>query len=382
MWRPSPKAWLSHYYLSYFFSYGVYIPFWALWLKGIGISAPNIGMLLGLSFAVRCVSNLIFPPKIHKMTQLIPALRLITVITIAFFLSYFLATESFLALVIVTILFNLAIGPAIPISDTLGNYYSRINQLDYGQTRLWGSLAFMAGSTVAGVIADHMGYISIPYVLLVGLVVGILAVFRNPSVVPLDEEGGHTSSKVRLIPLLKNRKIWVFLGVTALIQGSHAGYYNFSALYWSELGFSESSISIFWSLGIVGEVCIFAIAKRLFAGWDFNRMLHLAALGVIVRWATLALATNVICIGAAQLLHGITYACAHLAAIGYIQSVSSRYMVSLQSIYNALTMSAFMALVSMICGWTYSIQPNYVFGLMALMGIPALFIKLDKLQLD
>lgn len=381
MWRPSPKAWLSQYYLSYFFSYGVYVPFWALWLKGIGISAPHIGMLLGLSFAVRCVSNLIFPPKISKMAQLLPALRLITIITLVFFLAYFLATDSFFALVAVTILFNLAIGPAVPISDTLGNYYAKMNQLDYGRTRLWGSLAFMLGSVVAGAIADRLGYVSIPYVLLVGLIIGMVLVFRNPSVLPQDEEDVHTRPKVKLLPLLKNRKIWIFLAVTSLIQGSHAGYYNFSALYWSDIGFSESSISYFWGLGIIGEVCIFAIAKRLYAGWDFNKMLHLAALGVMLRWSLLACATHPAVIGAAQLLHGITYATAHLAAIGYIQSVASKYMVSLQSLYNAITMSAFVALMSVICGWTYSIQPNYVFGFMALMGIPALFIKLDKLDL-
>lgn len=79
MLKPSPYAWISQYFIGFFFAYGVYLPFWALWLKDQGISAGDIGILLGLAFATRCVANLVITPRIHKVEHLIPTLRILSV---------------------------------------------------------------------------------------------------------------------------------------------------------------------------------------------------------------------------------------------------------------------------------------------------------------
>ena len=39
--------WLGLAYFTYFFAYGIYLPFWAVWLKGTGLDAEKIGLLLG-----------------------------------------------------------------------------------------------------------------------------------------------------------------------------------------------------------------------------------------------------------------------------------------------------------------------------------------------
>ena len=39
--------WLALSYFTYFFSYGIFLPFWGVWLKGEGIAPETIGMLLG-----------------------------------------------------------------------------------------------------------------------------------------------------------------------------------------------------------------------------------------------------------------------------------------------------------------------------------------------
>ena len=40
--------WLALGYFTYFFSYGIFLPFWSVWLKGIGLTPETIGLLLGL----------------------------------------------------------------------------------------------------------------------------------------------------------------------------------------------------------------------------------------------------------------------------------------------------------------------------------------------
>ena len=39
--------WLALSYFTYFFSYGIFLPFWSVWLKGAGLSPETIGLLLG-----------------------------------------------------------------------------------------------------------------------------------------------------------------------------------------------------------------------------------------------------------------------------------------------------------------------------------------------
>ena len=60
--------WLALGYFTYFFSYGIFLPFWSVWLKGIGLTPETIGLLLGSGcpfpreFAHRAPRQRSFPP--------------------------------------------------------------------------------------------------------------------------------------------------------------------------------------------------------------------------------------------------------------------------------------------------------------------------------
>ena len=41
--------WLALGYFTYFFSYGIFLPFWSVWLKGIGLISGNVPQGAGLS---------------------------------------------------------------------------------------------------------------------------------------------------------------------------------------------------------------------------------------------------------------------------------------------------------------------------------------------
>lgn len=58
------------------------------------------------------------------------------------------------------------------------------------------------------------------------------------------------------------RQSWRFLACVCLLQGAHAAYYGFSAIYWQQAGYSASAVGYLWSLGVVAEVVIFALSKR------------------------------------------------------------------------------------------------------------------------
>ncbi|CAH8182657.1 3-phenylpropionate MFS transporter [Vibrio aestuarianus] len=379
MLNPSPHGWISQYFIGFFFAYGVYLPFWALWFENQGVSATDIGLLIGIGFATRCVANLVITPRIHKVEHLLPTLRWLSLAALLFIGFHFFTGGSFWLMALATVLFNLCCGPAIPLSDAMANYYARLQMLDYGRTRLWGSVAFIGGSTVVGLLVASYGTDMILYTALAGIFVSLLLSLRNPNPMPVTVSEEH-AERPKLSQLLREWPVIKFLLLVALIQGSHAAYYSFSSMYWKSAGHSEELIGYLWSLGVVAEVAVFALSKRLFSGWSLRALFVAAAIGVIARWGLMASTTAIIALAAIQLLHGVTFAMAHIAAIQYIQHAPQNKMVALQALYNAIPLGAFIALMTTLSGWGYEYWGANVFWAMALMGVLALFIKVEPAQ--
>ncbi|EGR0130040.1 3-phenylpropionate MFS transporter [Vibrio vulnificus] len=374
MFKPSPYGWISQYFLGFFFAYGVYLPFWSLWFKEQGVSSTDIGLLVGIGLATRCVANMVITPRIHKAEHIMPALRWLSFAALIFVGFHFFTGGSFWLMALATVLFNLCCGPVVPLSDALANYYARLKMLDYGRTRLWGSIAFIAGSTVVGYLISLYGTDMILYTALVGVFVSLLLSMRSANVMPVTRSEHH-SERPKLTQLLTDGPVVKFLLLAALIQGSHAAYYSFSAIYWQQAGHSEEIIGYLWSLGVVSEVAVFALSKRLFAGWSLRALFVAASIGVMLRWGITASTTLLLGLVLVQLLHGVTFAMAHIAAIQYIQNSEEHKMVALQALYNALPLGAFIAAMTAFSGWGFERWGANVFWVMAAMGLVALFIK-------
>ena len=119
---------------------------------------------------------------------------------------------------------------------------------------------------------------------------------------------------------------------------------------------------------MVAEVVVFALSRRLFSGWSLRALFMLASLGAIVRWGLTASTTDLSALVVIQLLHGVTFAVAHIAAIQYIQHAGQHQMVALQALYNAIPMGAVIAVMTAVSGWGYESWGASVFWLMAVMG--------------
>ncbi|WP_027695345.1 3-phenylpropionate MFS transporter [Vibrio litoralis] len=380
MLKPAPFGWISQYFFGFFFVYGVYLPFWGLWLSQQGVSSADIGLLIGLGFATRCVTNLLLTPRLHKVEYLLPALRILTFISLIFCSLHVLTGGNFWWLALTTVGFNASFGPGMPLSDAVANYYSKLKVIDYGRSRLWGSVSFIVGSTLVGYLANGFGTDMIVYTAMAGLLVATLLSLRNPTQLPVTQAAEQHQERPKLIGLVKQWPVVKFLCLIALIQGSHAAYYSFSAIHWKEVGISESVIGYLWSFSVVSEVLLFAFSARLFGGWSLRAMFLVASVAAIARWSGLALTHDIWLLAGLQTLHGLTFALTHFATIRYIQQADDRHMVPLQGLYNAIPLGAFVALMTALSGWGYQAWGAGVFWVMAAMGVLALLVKLDDPQ--
>ena len=367
--------WLGLAYFTYFFSYGIYLPFWAVWLKATGLEPEKIGLLLGAGMIARFVGSLFIASQVRNPAQLVTALRLLALLTGLFAVGFWLS-QSWLWLLLVMVGFNLFFSPLVPLSDALAATWTQQIGLVYGPVRLWGSLAFVISSALTGMLVSAWSAQAILLLLTIGLAALLVGMLLKPHSMPqgslrTQQQGGWQAWKL----MLRDNSVWRFLLCVTLMQGAHAAYYGFSAIYWQEAGYSASVVGYLWSLGVVAEVVVFALSGRLFGRWQARDLLLLSAVCALVRWGLLGATTALPWLIVAQILHCGSFTVCHLAAMRFIASRQGAEVIRLQSAYSALAMGGGIAVMTMICGVLFQHIHGVVFWVMALVTLPALFLR-------
>ncbi|HAT5013563.1 3-phenylpropionate MFS transporter [Serratia marcescens] len=366
--------WLALSYFTYFFSYGIFLPFWGVWLKGEGIAPETIGILLGAGLVARFLGSLLIAPRVKDPSHLVSALRLLALLTLAFAVGFCFGNGwGWLMLVIAG--FNLFFSPLVPLTDALAATWQKQIRMDYGRVRLWGSLAFVIGSALTGQLVAVWGHNAILYSLIFSVLAMLLGMLLKPSVMPQGEARTHGGAERSLWALLKEGPVWRFLLCVTLLQGAHAGYYSFGSIYWQEAGYSASTIGYLWSLGVVAEVIIFASSNVLFRRWNARNLLLLSACCGVLRWSLMAYSTELGWLLLIQILHCGTFTVCHLAAMRFIAARQGQEVIRLQAVYSALAMGGGIAVMTVIAGFLFEHWQGGVFWVMAAVAAPALFIR-------
>lgn len=377
-WMVIPSTlWLALDYFTYFFSYGIFLPFWSIWLKGEGVDPAMIGLLLGVGLTARFVGSLILTPAVKDPSKLITALRLFAFLSLLFTVAFMLGTHwAWLFLVMTG--FNVFFAPMVPLGDSLAGTWQKQFPLDYGKIRVWGSIAFIISSSLLGILIDAFGHPIILY----GLIASTLALFLTsmlrPKIMPQGKVKKTEHHHVSFMKLISDGPVWRFLLCVSLLQGAHAAYYGFSALYWEKAGYDTATIGYLWSLGVVAEVVVFMFSRRLFRRWSARNLLLLSAFAGLLRWGMMGSFTALPALIIVQILHSGTFTVCHLAAMRFITARQEHEIIRLQAVYSALAMGGSIAIMTIVSGWLYEKLPNQeylIFWLMVALTIPAMFIR-------
>ncbi|MDE8557135.1 3-phenylpropionate MFS transporter [Pantoea vagans] len=368
--------WLGLGYFTYFFCYGIYLPFWGVWLKGTGLDAEKIGLLLGCGMVARFVGSLLIASQVKNPGRLITALRLLALMTCLFAAGFWIG-EQWMWLLTVMIGFNLFFSPLVPLSDALAATWTQQIGLAYGPVRLWGSLAFVISSALTGVLVSAYSSQAILLLLSVGVIAMLAGMMLRPATQPQGHErqsaagGGWQEWRA----LLRENAVWRFMLCVTLLQGAHAAYYGFSAIWWQESGYSASTVGYLWSLGVVAEIIVFALSSRLFRRWSARDLLLFSGICALIRWGLLGASTALPLLIVAQILHCGSFTVCHLAAMRFIAARQGAEVIRLQSLYSALAMGGGIAIMTMICGMLFAHLQGHLFWVMALVALPALFLR-------
>ena len=366
---------LAGYGAAYFFASGAFMSYWPVWLRDRGITDPEIGTLFMSRQLVSVVSVLAIGFLAHRIGRLKGMLLALAVAAIVMMGAYQLS-YTFLALLLVGLIWGCVWSPTMALYDGVLVNESKARGFVYGTLRVWGSVAFIAGTLICGLAVDNFGPPSVLYVGWLGVICLLpFALLLPGSETHARDAGRH--APFGILDLFRSRPFVLFMIAAGFCQSSHAVLYSFGTLTWRGAGLSDVTISLLWGESVAVEILL-----MMASGWLMKRIgiTGLIGLGLacgIVRWTGLAFTTALPALVVLQALHAGTFAACHLGAMAFIQRALPSSGTALgQSIYYALGTGATQAVIYQFAGVLYSRFGQHAFlgmtvistiGLMALL---------------
>ena len=377
----APNSAMAAVYAAYFLAAGIFIPFFPVFLDNSGLSATEVGLIMGVPLLVRILTGMAlgaFADLIgDRALTLVVYSAIAAVSAIAFSLF-----DGAIALLLVMVVFAAFWTAIIPVSDAVAIDVTEATRSDFARVRAAGSVAFVVASIVGGWLIGLWGAASVPGLVAAGLVATVLASFILrvvlstvlPALIGFGPTGGKQDTA--LLPVL-SRPAYV-MGALAggLIQGAHAILYTRGSLHWQELGFSGDAIGLLWAVGVVAEVLLFFVAKHYLTGLDPRWLIAIGGVASVVRYILFPYVDDLALSFLLQITHGLTFGATFLGTIGWLtQHTPRKWMASGQSAA-ATFIAITMAILTFLSGPMFEAFGIFSMWLAALVSLVALFALL------
>lgn len=280
--RPQFELRMAAVFAILFLSPGVHIPYLPVWLAGNGFDPNAIAVILAAPMFLRLVTTPIILAAADRSSDRAVIFTWITAATFALSLGYFLS-PTYAVVLIVSLLLAVPWTPIAPLADSVALTGVRRLGCSYTRMRIWGSISYLVGNFVGGLVLGWYGFHSVPIMIAVGLAMLLLVSLWMPRVgrprhaTPTAEEIVESSWR------FSRRFLLCAIGA-GLIAGSHFFINGFISIYWQSIGYSDATIGLLWSWSVGAEVVLFLVFSRLFGRWSAVSILALAATESIARW--------------------------------------------------------------------------------------------------
>ncbi len=366
-WRV--QAHYSLFYAAQFVLLGVQLPFLSGWLAREGFSASEIGLLSGLSLGAR----LLFGPAVafwaDRGDNHAKALRLVSLLFGAGAVGLSLVSgKPLIALSAVAVLWSF--GLLVPLSDTAILRADRRGLLHYGEVRASGSAAFLLTNIAAGFIIART---SLDVAVIIMSAAGA-ATFAVAMTLPLGErEEWRESPQNRwreAAMLMTTPSFLIFLAAVGLIQGSHAAYYSFSILHWTDLGYGAAIVGFLWATGVIAEIFVLTQVRGLVRRWGAETLVIIGGAGAALRWTLTGLDPPLPLLFLVQTLHALSFAAAYLGAVEFIDRSLPKHLTNTaMTLMSTTGVGAITGLATVACGYLYEAKgAGAIYALTATMG--------------
>lgn len=330
---PAPLA-LSLFYLTSFAVLGVYLPYFNLYLEGLGFSGLQIGiltLLLPLSGALMPTFGGMLADRMGRRREVIVASSLLALLAF----SLIPAVRTFPATVLVIAAYAALRAPALPLVEATTMEVAESGGPPYGRMRAWGSLAFIVLALSTGPAVGLVGERAAVYLVILLLALNFLATLLLPEDRPIaapPKPSGSLGRFVRRPPVL------LFLLACVLSQASHGPYYVFYSIHLQKSGYPPQAIGVLWGVAVACEIAAMLLMPRILGRFGTLPTMGVSVLLGSVRWWICAVSVAPAAMILAQALHAATYAAFHVAAVTHTHRLfGEERRSSGQAVYGSAT---------------------------------------------
>jgi MFS transporter, PPP family, 3-phenylpropionic acid transporter len=363
---------------------GVQLPFLPLWLKAKGLDVSQIAVVIAAMMAVRVIGAPFFAYLADRTGNRLLVIRCCAVSALAVYL-LLPSMVGFGQILPIAMLAGLLFAPVFPLTEGFSVDASAAHGLDYGRIRLWASLSFLTGSLISGALLTRLPPESTAWLIAGAQGMAVLATFLLPKEpeTKIDHETPSAMNFIAALKFLFGSRFTVFLLAASLSNSSHAMLFGFGSVHWAKLGFDTFTIGMFWASAVLAEVGLFAFSNRVIDRLGSPLLLCVGLSGGILRWTGMSFASSALAFGCLQMLHAVSFACAHLALMHFIRlNVPSNLRNTAQGLYTALAGGVLLSSVTWASGPLYDAFGGHAYLLMALISLWGLSLAVSFIVLS
>ena len=367
-------SWLALNFLGYYCAFGVIQPFFPLWLQSHHYSEFFIAFVMSSAYLFRFLGGLLLSKRVKRLDALLPTIRLATWGSVAALLAAAAGAGSDGLLVASVWLFFAFNGGEMPLNETAASAWQKQIGLDYGRARLFGSGAYILGALLAGWAVARFGAGRLVYLMIALLLLHGLMQLPRAAPALQNRASAAQGESLGFAALLRQPETRGMLLAVSLIQGSHAAYYTYGVIYWQAAGIAPQQISGLWSVAVAAEIVLFFFSRWWLGGAEIARLMRISAVLTLARWLLMASTLNFAGLLVVQLLHAAGFSLSHFAMVWFIVRQPEKDMAKLQALYIGLASCAAVAVLTLLAGWVYRVQPAWAFGVMGAFALAALWV--------
>jgi len=350
-------------FACFFFGTGLFLPFSPVVLEFHGLSAAEIGFILGAGTIARIAASPLLANVADRTGQRRLSILIYSLIGAAF-IALLSVPAGLLLIGAAVIGYMVFQAPVLPLSDAYALDVARNTGADYARMRLWGSAGFVGGTLAGGALADQ----STSWAILVLIAVSGAATGMVAMSMPSQQRGDRHSepeTEVQKAAPFRSLWFWPVLALLGLFQATHSAFYGFGTLYWQAMEVPDFTIGVLWAIGVVAEIALFTVAGKLSQRFDPPVFLIVSGIAAGIRWGGFPFADTVAAMAALQVLHGLTFGAAHLGAVAILAKVVPSRWAGTGQGFLATSIGLQMAVGLSVCGTLYDVDPDLPFYLMA-----------------
>jgi len=353
MEKSLPYKRLSSFYLFYFATVGIFLPYSALFLQHLNFDPQSIGELIAITMATKIIAPNVLGWLADHTGRYLTLVRIGCLLAAVFFAGI-LWGQSYAWVALVLAAFSFFWNAVLPSMEaiTLGNLGKHAHR--YSQIRLWGSIGFIGGVIIAGKLFEAYGIQLLPYTLLVLFAsIGLIVL-----VIPAPTITHPTTATGSFYTTLRQPVVIVMFVCFFLMQFSHGPFYAFFTIYLESHDYPHNVIGMLWALGVIAEILAFMLMGRLMQYFSLKALLLSSFAITALRWLLVGWFVDSLPIMIlTQLMHAASFGVYHAVSIQLIRiHFPDQQQARAQALYSSVSFGLGGSLGTWLSGNTWGLS--------------------------